>query len=209
MNPGIISLILFLIELVILGITIKYGRSYRYFINTLAILVLLQLYQLSEFLICTTEYYWIGPIAFTLITFLPPSGYQLATRLVNWKRRDYIVGYLLATGFALFYLLTPESVELKTCNPYYAVYRFSNSQWYGLYYNGMLLYSVGFLFYHLMTNANIARTATKGLLFGYISFMLPMLLLVMFDASTIIMITSVMCKFALMLALAIGIVTNK
>ena len=212
MNNGILSLVLFLIEFSLLVFTFKKGRQYPYFWNVVPILILLQLYQLLEFILCTTTSYShiVGPLAFVTITFLPPTGYHLVTKLVGWKHKDYLIGYLLATGFGLFYALTPNSVMVESCNPYFAIYSFKSSPMFSYYYSGFLVYAVSFLALHIYGRGDkIRKNASIGLLIGYLSFMMPMTILLVYDNSNFISVTSIMCKFALFLAMSLGMMTNK
>ncbi len=75
---GLVSLIFFGIELAILIVVIIFNRDHPHFWEIVAFLVLLQLYQLSEFLVCIgVSVGFITRIGFVVITFLPPLGYFL------------------------------------------------------------------------------------------------------------------------------------
>ncbi|MHA1396730.1 MAG: hypothetical protein ACTSSF_03390, partial [Candidatus Heimdallarchaeaceae archaeon] len=76
MLPGLLSLIFFTLELMILLAVIILNRDHKFFWIIFSLLVLLQLYQLSEFLICIgVDENITGRIAYVIITFLPPLGY--------------------------------------------------------------------------------------------------------------------------------------
>ncbi|MCY3411056.1 MAG: hypothetical protein INQ03_05390 [Candidatus Heimdallarchaeota archaeon] len=200
---GQLSLIFFILEFLLLLLLFSKARDYQHFWNTISVLILLQLYQLAEFIVCRYGIAMVAQLAFVIITFLPPAGYHLATQLTTWKKRDYLLGYGLATIFALYYLFEDNAVIVHECNPYYAVYYFKAAYLYAIYYNLFLLYAMIFLLIQLRNMAE--RGSAIILLIGYISFMLPMLLMVLIDISWLMMVTSVMCKFAIMLAATLGI----
>jgi hypothetical protein len=207
MLPGTLSLIFFVIEFVILIIVIILNRDHPFFWSIVGLLSLLQLYQLSEWLICIgVNENMTGRIAYVIITFLPPLGYYLSTRIVQWKFPDYWIGFAAATAFSLYYLITPNSVDLIDCNPLYAIYRYDLSLYYGIYYIGILVYSILFLVAHMIwKREKIERRLSILLLIGYVSFLVPMYLMVLIDSTFINTITSIMCKYALLLVVTLGI----
>ena len=207
MQPGTLSLIFFVIELVILIIVIIFNRDHPFFWSIVGLVGLLQLYQLSEWLICIgVNENVTGRIAYVIITFLPPLGYFLSTRIVGWKFPDYWIGFAAATAFSLYYLISPNSVELVDCNPLYAIYNYDLSLYYGIYYIGILVYSILFLVAHMIwRREKIERKLSILLLIGYLSFLAPMYLMILIDYSFINTVTSIMCKYALLLAVTLGI----
>jgi hypothetical protein len=207
MLPGTLSLIFFIIEFIILILVIIFNRDHPFFWSILGLLGLLQLYQLSEWLICIgIDENITGRIAYVIITFLPPLGYYLSTRIVQWKFPDYWIGFAAATAFSLYYLITPNSVDLIDCNPLYAIYEYDLSLYYGIYYIGILVYSIIFLVVHMVwKREKIDRKLSILLLIGYLSFLVPMYLMVLIDSTFISTVTSIMCKYALLLAVTLGI----
>ena len=207
MLPGTLSLIFFIIEFIILILVIIFNRDHPFFWSVVGLLGLLQLYQLSEWLICIgIDENITGRIAYVIITFLPPLGYYLSTRIVKWRFPDYWIGFAAATAFSLYYLVTPNSVDLIDCNPLYAVYKYDLSLYYGIYYIGTLVYSIIFLVVHMIwKREKIERKLSILLLIGYLSFLVPMYLMVLIDSTFISTITSIMCKYALLLAVTLGI----
>ena len=183
------------------------NRDHKFFWIIFSLLVLLQLYQLSEFLICIgVDENITGRIAYVIITFLPPLGYYLCAKVVGWKIPDYWIGFALATGFSLYYLSVPQSVRLVNCNPLYAIYSFDLSIYYGIYYIGLILYSIIFLLGHLIWRKDrIDNKKIILLLVGYLSFLAPMYLMIYIEFSFAKATTSIMCKYALLLAITLGI----
>ncbi len=207
MQPGTLSLIFFCIELVILAVVIIFNRKHPFFWSIVGLLALLQLYQLSEFLICIGVGANItGRIAYVIITFLPPTGYFLCTRIVGWKFPDYWLGFAAALGLSIYYLSVPGSVVLTDCNPLYAIYSFNISTVYGIFYMGILVYSILFTLAHLIFRKDEVENKLGILiLIGYLSFLTPMYLMVWIDSAFGMAIPSIMCKYALLLAVILGI----
>jgi hypothetical protein len=205
MLPGTLSLIFFCIELVILVIVITLNRDHPFFWTIILLLALLQLYQLSEFLICIGINENItGRIAYVIITFLPPLGYFLCSKVVGWKYPDYWLGFAAGTGFSLYYLIVPNSVRLIDCNPLYAVYNSDLTPYYGIYYIGLIVYSILFIMLHMIfKKERILKKSGAIVLIGYLSFLTPMFLMVLIDSSFRSAITSIMCKYALLLAVTL------
>jgi len=201
------SLIFFCIEFVILLVVIIFNRKHPFFWSIISLITLLQLYQLSEFLICINVGVDItARIAYVIITFLPPTGYFLCTRIVNWKFPDYWIGFAGALALSIYYLSVPGSVTLVDCNPLYANYDYNISTIYGIFYMGIIVYSILFLVAHLIfRRENIESKFSLIMITGYISFLAPMYLMVWIDTSWAKVIPSVMCKYALLLAVILGI----
>ncbi|MHA1401203.1 MAG: hypothetical protein ACTSQE_12710 [Candidatus Heimdallarchaeaceae archaeon] len=208
MINGLVSLIIFTIELCILITVVILNRDHPHFWTVISILLLLQLYQLSEFLICIgINPQVFGRIGYVIITFLPPTGYFLAVKLTNWRYKDYYLGFAIATAFSLIYLIDTSSVVLLDCNPLYATYYSKFPLAYGFFYYGYLFLGVALLFYSLTLN-NIERTNSKLsllLLIGYLSFIVPMHLMTLIDPAYLSVVPSIMCKYALLLAVILGI----
>ncbi|MCG3260365.1 MAG: hypothetical protein H7644_11490 [Candidatus Heimdallarchaeota archaeon] len=207
MLPGTLSIIFFGIEFFILVAVIIFNRKHPFFWSIASVLILLQLYQLAEFLICIGVNENItGRIAYTIITFLPPLGYFLSSKVVGWRYPDYWIGFAAATGFSLYYLVTPGSVALESCNPFYAIYSIHHSLYYGIYYVGIIVYSIIFLVAHLLFRRNnFDRKSSLFVLIGYLSFLAPMYIMVWVDSYFARTVTSMMCKYALVLAVILGV----
>jgi len=171
------------------------------------ILALLQLHQLSEFLICIGVGANItARIAYVIITFLPPTGYFLCTRIVGWKFHDYWLGFAAALGLSIYYLSVPGSVDLLDCNPLYANYSNDISTIYGIFYMGILVYSILFTLAHMIFRRDKVNNRIGAIMIiGYLSFLAPMYLMVWIGSSFGLAIPSIMCKYALLLAVILGV----
>lgn len=167
-------------------------------------MALLQLYQLSEFLICIgVNENIIGRIAFVIITFLPPLGHYLVVQVTKWKYKDYLIGFAFGLFFAIYYAVVPESVELVDCNPLYAIYQYPLDFAYGIYYYTVIFYAICLLVYHIIAKKDIIKRSSALILIGYLSFLVPMLLMILIDWRFTDLVESVMCKYAILLAVTL------
>jgi len=171
-------------------------------------MALLQIYQLNEFLICIGVNINItGRIAFTAITFLPPSGHYLISKNVNWKYKDYLLWFGLGFIFALYYIFTPDAVELVNCNPFYAMYEYKIATLYGWYYLGNILHSLILLIVFLSRKLTVGiKKKAALLLFGYALLLIPVGIMVyLVDPIYGGAVPSIMCKYAIFLAVVLFI----
>ncbi len=217
---GLVSLIFFGIELAILIVVIIFNRDHPHFWEIVALLALLQLYQLSEFLVCIgVNAGLITRIGFVVITFLPPVGYFLCTRVVKWKFPDYWFGFAIALAFSVYFIYETSSVTFGECNPFFATYESTGtitigegvkaydlriSVLYGIFYHGSLLYSIWFLVEHLIWGKDkIENKYAVIVLIGFLAFMIPMLLMVIIWPQYAVAVASILCKYALILAVTL------
>jgi hypothetical protein len=171
-------------------------------------MALLQIYQLTEFLICIgVDQNITGRIAFTAITLLPPMGHFMSAKLIGWKYKDYWVSFALGIAYSIFYIFAPKSVELVDCNPLYAIYSYPYPILYGMYYFGILFYSIALIVLHMIKNRKKESKKTNlWTILGYSTFLIPMgimVFLVNVDFGTAI--PSIMCKYAILVAIILFI----
>jgi len=167
------------------------------------------MYQLSEFFMCIG----VRPdivihISFVVITFLPPTGLYLVTKMTNQQRPELVLYFLVGTLFSIYYGLKSGTVELIDCNPLYAIYSYQNSSLYGIYYYFTILLSIYLLVYYLLKKHEL-KQANKNpllLLMGYLAFLLPMGIITIIDPSLNAAIPSIMCKYALSLAIMLTLI---
>ncbi|MHA1561592.1 MAG: hypothetical protein ACTSPA_05650 [Promethearchaeota archaeon] len=207
MVDGILSLILFGIELILLIIICAKNRDHPQFWIIFTIMLLLQTYQLIEFLLCIgVAQNIVVRLAISIITYLPPTGYLLTIRVMQCKRKFVQIIYYLSLLFAVilsfYYLFVDTTIVLQDCNPLYAVYQIGFSLLYGVYYYLVLFISLLVIFYQIIFKG-VLKHKIKGLLvlIGYISFLLPMAITLIVDPLLIPAISSIMCKYAILLAI--------
>lgn len=179
-----------------------------------AILVGLAIFQLAEYNVCETAWgvdslTW-ARIGYVAITFLPPLGLHLATRIAKQKQPLLVGGaYLVGAIFAGFFLFSGHGMLGQECLGNYVI--FSIAPWavklYAVYYYGLLALSVG---YSLKAARSLKKKPQKqaliALAVGYLAFIVPTTAANIVDPSTLSGIPSIMCGFAVILAVILTLV---
>ncbi|HSE29455.1 MAG TPA: hypothetical protein VLA77_02630 [Candidatus Saccharimonadales bacterium] len=174
------------------------------------ILLFLAIFQVAEFMIC--EAWGFGSLAWSrvghvAITMLPPLGIHLAYEIAGAKKRALLLpAYLTAGAFVVFFLFVGGSLETAACLGNYVIFEMAKSAvWlYVLYYYGWLFATI-WLCNKLIEQTKKVKTkhALYGLAAGYAAFILPTATVNLIDPSTVAGIPSIMCGFAVLLALAL------
>lgn len=198
---------------------IEFGLAFytfwQYKINTavrLAIGILLALgtFQLSEYMICGglglkhVDWARFGYIAITL---LPALGIHLLATLAEKKKKWLInAAYATCTAFVIYFAANINSISGQTCNANYAVFYTDTfvSMLFGAYYYGWML--TGVILAIIWGKGDVKkRNSLYAMMLGYLSFILPTTFFNIVDPTTIHGIPSIMCGFAVLLALIISI----
>lgn len=175
----------------------------------IAILISLGVFQLAEYMICgglglaNVDWARTGYIAITL---LPALGIHLLTAISGKKCPKLVrAAYASCALFVAFYIIDTGSVASKACFSNYAVFYTSSisSNLFGLYYYGWLIVGVA------LANAWSKQMPSKrksliGMMIGYLAFILPTTTFNILDPKTIAGIPSIMCGFAVLLAIVIS-----
>ena len=208
MSDGDLSLAIFITELIILAVVIYKNHDHPQFISISTLILILLSYQFLEYAICRTTSENILKVAFLVITFLPPKAHHLAAQLAKWPHKDYIISYLLAVGFSLYFLVVPDGLAFLNCNICYAVYRIKIRWTYSAYYFGILLYTMIFLLVQIITQKKESiKKRLQLLLSGYLLFILPMILLIAINTDYHFYVTSILCKFAFLFVITLAIIS--
>jgi len=173
----------------------------------IAILVCLAVFQLAEFFICEVPALpgltW-ARVAHIAITLLPPLGILLAMHIASKPSRvAQFILYIAAIGFITYFLFVDNALNAHICAGNYVIFESVNSQLpYAMYYYGLLGANVSYCFYWAkrMDDAKI-RSALNWLTVGYLAFILPTTTINLIEPTTIAAIPSIMCGFAILLAL--------
>lgn len=172
----------------------------------MAILMALGIFQLAEYMICgglgMTGSGW-ARLGYICITLLPALGLHLAASLAN-KKAGLLVGasYASMAGFLAYFVFVPEAAAIQECRPNYAVFELNgvHTLLYAAYYYGWLV--TGMVVAWRWSTANkMRRSALRWLVAGYAVFMLPATTVNIIEPTTIAGIPSIMCGFAILLAL--------
>lgn len=191
--------------------------GYRYKFNNItklaiAILFFLAVFQLAEWNICEGSFgidslSW-SRLGYVAITMLPPLGFHLATRLAGDKRNGMIAtAYTSAGLFAAFFAFSGQGIVSQACLGNYVIFKSMPGAMalYGAYYYGWLIVGTSYCLYmaRQLKEKNRSRSL-KALAVGYLSFMLPTTVANLADPSTLAGIPSIMCGFAVMLAIILS-----
>ena len=209
-----VMLLTFLFETFAAGWTLfKYKTSE---ISRLIIYILLALagFQAAEFMVCGgfgfdgVEWARFGYITITL---LPPLGLHLAHKIADKKVGLMVqLAYVTCAIFVLYYTFVVGTVEAGVCRANYSVFSTPNlwGELFGVYYYSWLIMGVLFsvrrskaLYVQKDKSSKIKSRALAWLTLGYTSFMLPTTIVNVVDPSTIEGIPSIMCGFAVILAI--------
>jgi hypothetical protein len=179
-------------------------------VSRLAVAVLLGLavFQFAEYNVCVGAWgvdslIW-ARIGYVAITLLPPLGIHLATVIAK-KKQPVLVGvaYASAAVFAFVFLFVGHGMTSQECLGNYVI--FSVAEWavmpFTIYYYGWLFVTVLYAAHQAMKQKGPVKSALLALAAGYLAFIVPTTAVNLIDPSTIAGIPSIMCGFAVILAL--------
>ena len=201
----IISLTTFIIEFVVASYLIFFRKKSVANLGFGILLYVLGLYQLFEFLICTTgtPHIW-ARAGFITYTFLPAIGLHFVLRYLR-KRHSQILVYTPPVLFSLYALLNPGFVVFATCTRMFVKIStiLSNQTWLvGIYfaqYFAFLAYTIFLLIQRLPKEKNKKKKKIeKYLLTGIIVGLVPALVFLVILPSLNILFASVYCEFAVL-----------
>jgi hypothetical protein len=200
----------FIIEIVLAFYTL--WRYRRDTITWLAVglLFCLSLFQLAEYMVCEGSLIngltW-SRIGFVAITMLPPLGLHLIYALGGATRKRLIYpAYLSSVAFILLFLGTTSALSGHECLGNYVIFQVSPGvgAWFSAYYYGWLLAGVAMAWHFVrQSKSPVVRRSLMAMTFGYAAFIIPTATVNIMDPDTIRGIPSIMCGFAVILAIAI------
>lgn len=207
-----VMIITFLIE-----ISMVIYVLWRYKLNPVSriavlILTMLATFQLAEYMVCagptgTSTDIW-ARIGFAAITLLPPLGIHLSSVLAGKKNQRLLVpAYGLAILFIGFFLFYSNAFVNKVCAGNYVIFNIDQSAdlLYGLYYYGLLVVGAAYAWAQANRASSLKKKrALKAFSIGYILFMLPTATVNIIIPESIQGIPSIMCGFAVILAIIIA-----
>ena len=177
-----------------------------------AILVALATFQFAEYNVCVGAWgvdslTW-ARIGYVAITLLPPLGIQLAMTIAGKKQPLLLAAvYGSAAVFLFIFLFVGQGMTGEQCLGNYVI--FSIAKWavwpYSIYYYGWLLVAVSYSLMYASHHKGARASALTALAVGYLSFVIPTTAVNIIDPSTVAGIPSIMCGFAIILALILTI----
>jgi hypothetical protein len=179
------------------------------------ILLCLATFQMAEYQVCQgamvgSALSW-SRLGYVAIAMLPPLGLHLLCTIAGKARAQrWLIGGAYAAGaaFASFFLFSPSAIGGHACLGNYVIFQVAqhSGALFGAYYYGLLLTAL-LMGWHF-TKAKLAdaktRRAIRALLFGYLVFIVPTVAVNIVNPSTIDGIPSIMCGFAVLLAIALA-----
>lgn len=212
-----ISLSTAIVEFVLAGILIFGFKKYRLRYFWGALILLLGLYQLVEFFLCSTQQalFW-AKLGFITYTFLPALGVHTALRFLNKKANLYLL-YFLPAAYTLYAMLTRGFVLTATCEKVFVKAQTIITQPQGLFQNFAsaiyVLYYVGFvtIFIFLLWAAyrherSRRKKRVELLDIGAgILMIVPTFVLIVIFPFLGLMFPSVLCQFAIFVAVLVFI----
>lgn len=197
----------------IIEIALALWTMYRYKLNevgklVVALLVFLAAFQIAEYNVCESG--WIDSmlasrLGYAAITILPPLGIHLVYALAGAKKRPLLIpSYVAGALFILFFLFVGPSLSGHECLGNYVIFQMiPESTWlYTVYYYGLII-AGAWLSFTLQKQIKLGSALT-GLAVGYLLLMAPTTAVNLIDQNTIAGIPSIMCGFAVLLALALA-----
>jgi len=178
------------------------------------ILVLLAVFQFAEFNVCEgalglDSLTW-SRLGYVCITFLPVLGVHTLLTIAKKNSLLLVTGlYSLATVFAAYFLTVGHGLTASVCTGNYVIFEVNPSinTLYMLYYYGLEVFAL-YTAWSLAqkTKQKKPRRALYGLAFGYLCLLVPTTTVNIINPETIHGIPSIMCGFAVILALCIAFV---
>ncbi len=177
---------------------------------TVILLLCLATFQLAEYNICEGALRMSGltwaRIGYVAITALPAIGIHMLTLIARKRMPVAVYGsYLAMLGFMAYFLFVGHGITATSCGGNYVIFETNNhaTSWYTLYYYGLELVTL-LLAYHLGRNAKgHIKQALYGLTAAYLTLIVPTATVNLFNRELIHAVPSVMCGFAVFLALIV------
>ena len=176
----------------------------------IALLIFLAAFQIAEFNVCTIhpiQLLW-SRLGYAFITFLPALALDLVIRLRGNKLKHLAdLGYALAIVFVIGFSFLPSALNSGVCTGNYVIFLLSQplSMFYGLYYLGIETIGLVLSFLPTPTIKKNNQFALRWMGAAYLSIMLPSFIIYNVIPSTRVAIPSIMCGFAILFALIIGL----
>lgn len=176
-------------------------------------LVMLGTFQLAEYFVCTGyglhAEAW-SRLGFVAISTLPPLGLHILHELADKPRRRLVVSaYASMAAFIVVFLTYKTAFIGHQCTGNYVIFQLGErlGGLYGIYYYGWLLTAMALGIHwanHIKSKAVPERArleAIRGMIIGYLVFLVPTALANTVKPDTRQGIPSIMCGFAVLFAL--------
>lgn len=173
------------------------------------ILICLGVFQLAEFQVCSqSSLIWMR-VGYIAITLLPPLGVHLVS-LVSKKARFRLISYSLAAIFILSFIIHSETINSAVCGGNYVMIATASnliSYSFPIYYYLLLMIGLFDISWSIRWQKNVSGYDKEKISYffwlglGYASFLIPTGAVYFLSQAARSGIPSVMCGFAVFLAL--------
>jgi hypothetical protein len=206
---GIISLLVACIELILVVNIFAFAEKNKINKTAIVIVIVLLIYQSLEFLMCHFgfSYPTMAYFAFSDISLLPPLTLYFTLNFLDSPAKKYgQYIFIPALLFIIYYGLVVKEFKVVSCTVLYASYNYPLGTLYGAFYYIPLMAAMVMLITHIRKEKNGKKVfLSKVLLSGNIIVFIPVLTAFILAAAGYPMllssIESIMCKFALIIAL--------
>ena len=192
---------------ILLSINKKNGRK-NVFYSAIGIIFFLMAYQITETLVCMDFGAFLSKLAFAFIVWLPALGLILISSLLgkNYKKTAILSKIFLIFAFVNVALIFfgKNFVTDHVCEVVWAKYTNSNFSYiiYSIYYEVGIFLMIGFSVYGIINSDDKKKRLMLGyVLWGTLAFVIPALFSVVVVRSLSGALPSVMCHFAIILAI--------
>ena len=174
----------------------------------ITLLIGLAVFQFAEFNVCEGAWQldslaW-ARIGYVAITILPPLGIHLITR-ISGKSNPWLVGGAYVSGaiFAFIFMFVGQGMLGEQCLGNYVIFKIAPwAVWpYAVYYYGWLLVGIAYSVWLVQKARHTIKAALYALAAGYAALLIPTTTVNLLDPATVSGIPSIMCGFAVILAL--------
>lgn len=204
-----VMVLTFLFEIVgALYVLWKYKKD-KIVVISATILFCLAIFQVAEYYVCAGSSFDWARVGFVAITLLPPLGLHLAASIAGSKKLIpfySFISYMTAFCFIGFFIFYENAITSQLCGGNYIIFGMSHiaALLYAIYYFGWLLIGVVMcLIWGRRIRDKKKRSSLNWLCVGYLAFILPTATANMTDPHAIKAIPSIMCGFAILLAIII------
>ena len=186
---------------------------WKYKASTIKCLVCITLFalgtfQLAEYLLCgglgLSNIDW-ARIGYVAITLLPALGIHMIVSLAG-KKAPILIGaaYISAAAFVIYYIFGVNAIMHQACYSNYAVFANHDNSglYFGIYYYFWMIIGAILAFIWGRQNPE-KRKALTAMILGYMAFILPTTFFNIIDPNTVRGIPSIMCGFAVLLAITL------
>lgn len=225
-NAGSTTLNCFSPPVMLATLAIEFGLAgyalWRYKLSEItkiiiALLVNLAIFQTAEYFVCTgygnDPLFW-SKVGFVAITTLPPLGLHAMHKLAGKPAGTLVkVAYGTMAGFIVFFLTYKNAFVGHQCAGNYIIFQlgYNVAGAYSVYYYGWMFAS---LYQGIKWANELKEQGAKGfkkletvraLIVGYLVFIVPVAIVNTVKPETTAGIPSIMCGFAVLLALILGL----